>query len=605
MRRSRALFVSAMLPLCSGCDSEPEGTIVIGPAEPPPILRDETPPTIADVRPPPLSGGTLLVTADGSTAVVSDPDRDRIVLVTLPAGPVREVALQPGDEPGRAAEDAEGNVHVALRRGGAIATLDVEAAAISERRSVCSAPRGVAYDASRRVLHVACASGELVRLDPGVGGAVLASQHIEVDLRDVVVSGSQLLVSVFRGSTVLVVDDAGAIVGRHRPSAVAIDAADGRVEHAPSTAWRMASAGANGAVMSYNVARTTPIELGDTAGEPAYTSHDCAPPVRSELAFVSADGVAPPFRETTIALAALPVDIAVSADGARIAVLDAGTGTVQELAVAALQPSAPCLETATAWAGNAFADDAVATAYAGDTLLVQGREPSRLYVTQGGTTLVTVELGGQSRADTGYQLFHQTAGAFSFSPLACASCHPEGREDGHVWAFSDVGARRTQSLAGTLQGTAPFHWGGDLETLDVLLDEVMVRRMGGLGQTPERADALRTWLEAVPPTRAGAAAPLDAVERGRALFTDAETGCAFCHVGGTTDNRNHFVGTRAVVQTPSLVGVGMRAPYMHDGCAATLRDRFDPSCGGGDLHGKTSHLTAEQIDDLVAYMTTL
>jgi hypothetical protein len=72
--------------------------------------------------------------------------------------------------------------------------------------------------------------------------------------------------------------------------------------------------------------------------------------------------------------------IAVSADGARIAILDAGTGAVQELAVAALQPSGPCLESSTAWAGNAFVEGAVATAYAGETLLVQTREPSQLHV---------------------------------------------------------------------------------------------------------------------------------------------------------------------------------------------------------------------------------
>jgi hypothetical protein len=43
---------------------------------------------------------------------------------------------------------------------------------------------------------------------------------------------------------------------------------------------------------------------------------------------------------------------------------------------------------------------------------------------------------------------------------------------------------------------------------------------------------------------------------------------------------------------------------MHEGCAATLADRFG-ACGGGDAHGKTSHLTAEQRADLVAYLETL
>jgi cytochrome c peroxidase len=55
---------------------------------------------------------------------------------------------------------------------------------------------------------------------------------------------------------------------------------------------------------------------------------------------------------------------------------------------------------------------------------------------------------------------------------------------------------------------------------------------------------------------------------------------------------------------PSLLGVAARPPFMHDGCARTLRDRFG-SCGGGDAHGKTSHLTAAQLDDLTAYLESL
>jgi hypothetical protein len=57
---------------------------------------------------------------------------------------------------------------------------------------------------------------------------------------------------------------------------------------------------------------------------------------------------------------------------------------------------------------------------------------------------------------------------------------------------------------------------------------------------------------------------------------------------------------------PFLVRIGARAPFMHDGCAPTLKDRFlDPVCSGGDRHGKISHLSEAQIDDLVAYLETL
>jgi cytochrome c peroxidase len=57
-------------------------------------------------------------------------------------------------------------------------------------------------------------------------------------------------------------------------------------------------------------------------------------------------------------------------------------------------------------------------------------------------------------------------------------------------------------------------------------------------------------------------------------------------------------------KVPSLLGVAVRAPYMHDGCAATLRDRFG-ACGGGDLHGKTSTLSETQLSDLIAFLESL
>jgi hypothetical protein len=51
--------------------------------------------------------------------------------------------------------------------------------------------------------------------------------------------------------------------------------------------------------------------------------------------------------------------------------------------------------------------------------------------------------------------------------------------------------------------------------------------------------------------------------------------------------------------------VGSRPPYLHNGCAATLQERFTNPCAGGDKHGHTSGLTSAQIDDLVAFLETL
>jgi mono/diheme cytochrome c family protein len=155
-------------------------------------------------------------------------------------------------------------------------------------------------------------------------------------------------------------------------------------------------------------------------------------------------------------------------------------------------------------------------------------------------------------------------------------------------------------------GTEPFHWSGDEADFSHLMTDVFVGRMSGPTLAADQADALLTWLDAQPrPPRPAPADPA-AVERGRLLFDDTKSvGCATCHAGNhLTSNATVDVGTGGLFQVPSLVGVGARAPFMHDGCAATLRDRFSPACGGTN-HGVTSQLSESQISDLVAYLETL
>lgn len=56
---------------------------------------------------------------------------------------------------------------------------------------------------------------------------------------------------------------------------------------------------------------------------------------------------------------------------------------------------------------------------------------------------------------------------------------------------------------------------------------------------------------------------------------------------------------------PSLAGLAYRAPYLHDGRARTLAERFALSGGGLDRHGHTTQLDTAQIDDLIAYLQSL
>jgi mono/diheme cytochrome c family protein len=188
--------------------------------------------------------------------------------------------------------------------------------------------------------------------------------------------------------------------------------------------------------------------------------------------------------------------------------------------------------------------------------------------------------------------------------VACASCHAEGGEDGHVWTFSDSGERRTQALNVGLDGTAPFHWVGDMPGIPELMEEVLVQRMGGVHETLGRTEALEQWLfslQSPAPMRAG---DDPAAVRGRELFA-GRAQCSSCHSGDKlTNNNNYDVGTGGSFQVPSLIGVGSRGPWLHTGCARTLRGRFDPQCGG-DEHGQTADLSETQVDDLIAYLESL
>lgn len=70
------------------------------------------------------------------------------------------------------------------------------------------------------------------------------------------------------------------------------------------------------------------------------------------------------------------------------------------------------------------------------------------------------------------------------------------------------------------------------------------------------------------------------------------------------NNQTMNVGTGGRFQVPSLLGLGARAPYLHTGCAPTLRERFS-ACGGGASHGRTWILKEDQLDDLVSYLDSL
>ena len=142
--------------------------------------------------------------------------------------------------------------------------------------------------------------------------------------------------------------------------------------------------------------------------------------------------------------------------------------------------------------------------------------------------------------------------------------------------------------------------------------------------TNERLDALAAYSNShkftlSPYAHSGLS---ERAERGKTLFASAETKCATCHSGPFySDSRptvaaeitRHDVGTGEqddtekmgpAYDTPTLLGLYRTAPYLHHGKALELRDVLT-TFNRNDRHGKTSHLTEQQIDDVIEFLKAL
>lgn len=563
---------------------------------------------------PAVSGGTLIALRDGQHVIAADPDTDMVWKVRVNGGTPVGAALRIGDEPGRLVEDNGQRVHVALRRGNAIATIDVSGnPRVLVRRVACIEPRGIAFDSANDRVVVACADGQVVSFAAEGGEAMSRLQLAFDDLRDVAVVPGGFLISRFHSADLLSVDASGNVVNRTEqpPFELQEFGFDGGPGGQARTftagvAWRMTLA-PQGALMTFQRGQTSTIALSGgistggpdggfgSGGSPYGGGGGCGAGgvVQSELLT--------PMRSEPISLfGSLPVDVA--ANGTKVAVVMAADNMVIEMPLSPGGPPPPpgidpaCFDRMLQ-RPLPVPGQPVAVAIVGDTTVVQTRFPGGVMVA---TSLVQFPM--QVPKDEGHTMFHAQTPA----GLACASCHPEGRDDGRVWSFDRDGRRRTQTVAGGLMATAPFHWDGTLPTIDSLMNEVFVGRMGHPSVLPGQALALSKWLDTIP-RPAARDADAAAAARGKELFEKSTVGCAGCHAGPMlTNNTSADVGTGHRFQVPSLVGIAARAPFMHDGCARTLEERFTvAACGGGDKHGVTSQLTPAEIADLVAYLKTL
>jgi hypothetical protein len=239
--------------------------------------------------------------------------------------------------------------------------------------------------------------------------------------------------------------------------------------------------------------------------------------------------------------------------------------------------------------------------------------------------------------------------------MGCAGCHPEGRDDGHVWheavvermRFSGpvehkifIGEpenapnaeggkigypRQTPMLAGRVDAPGPYGWHAqNPDIVERIKEGFTLHRWGrfsdveygGPAALVVRAHYLRAFLRQglVPPPRE-ARALTPAEEQGRTIFNSPAAGCAKCHVP-TSEYTDRTAYPMPLVpsppgfdneadrqfKTPSLRFVGATPPYFHDGRASSLEQLIDKNNNG---MGHTNHLSKEERAALVAFLRIL
>jgi YVTN family beta-propeller protein len=220
--------------------------------------------------------------------------------------------------------------------------------------------------------------------------------------------------------------------------------------------------------------------------------------------------------------------------------------------------------------------------------------------------------------------------------ISCNSCHVEGEHDGRTWQLQFLGqvppgekpviVRNTTSLLGMVQ-TYPLRWSAEWdESADsefsvrfeqfgtgLIQDGQMHPTLGAPNQGRSAGlDALAAFIDSlVAPERGHIFNETEL--RGRALFESQGTGCINCHPPPVyTDLKVHDVGTAGgpgewfgpLIDTPTLRFLYDSPPYLHDGSAASLLELLTTS-NGDDLHGKTSHLSENELADLISYLLAL
>ncbi len=252
---------------------------------------------------------------------------------------------------------------------------------------------------------------------------------------------------------------------------------------------------------------------------------------------------------------------------------------------------------------------AIAMYFSGSVVLVDAEEMK---------VRAVVELPGGPALDAerlGERIFHDALYCKQ-NWLSCATCHSDGRVDGLNWDLLNDGLGNPKNARSLLwSDRTPPVMSRAVRASMTVASAAGFRHIAFQRIEESDLEAVRAYLRSLEPVPSpyleSDGALSVAAARGKALFERPAVRCLDCHAAPLYTNlKTYNVGTRGdldqadAFDTPTLVELWRTAPYLHDGSAATLREVLLER-NRQDKHGKTTHLSDSEIDDLLAYLLSL
>jgi DNA-binding beta-propeller fold protein YncE/mono/diheme cytochrome c family protein len=246
------------------------------------------------------------------------------------------------------------------------------------------------------------------------------------------------------------------------------------------------------------------------------------------------------------------------------------------------------------------------------------RDELQIVDVRAGSIVRTIRLGGPEHpasARQGEALFYDARRSHN-QWFSCHTCHVDGHTCSLAFDTLNDDSYGNPKLTPSLHGvarTAPWTWHGWQKDLGAAVEKSYTETMFGPKPSAEEVHAVVAFLGTLEhppnPHRTADNELSAAAKRGQALFTGAAE-CSRCHAPPEYTSPNNYDvkleddgSPYRRWNPPSLRGLWLRGPYLHDGRAAALDELLQGSHAPKKLGGHA--LTAEQRRDLIAFLESL